>query len=553
MWWRKHGSKVAGGLIALWAAVWSIGLGWVELFDWDEVNFAECAREMRASGEYLYAQIGFLPFWEKPPLFFWLQALSMELWGENAWGSRFPNVIVSVLTLALLFLLGKRWHGPAFGVVWVGLHGMALLPSFYARSGLIDPLFNLWMLGATVAGVEVLRKRDWRYGMAFGLLAGLATLTKGPVGLLMPSLAVGTVAIAARRWKGLFRIVLFGGGAYALLVGSWIALLAIKGSIHLLKDFWAYQWRLFATADAGHGGPWYYHFVVVGAGMFPASVFAVGLVPLRRQLKRIPFPAWGVLALGAWTLVVFSLVRTKILHYSSLSYYTVSYVGAWVWQQRRAKGQQSFWTATAIGGLLLGLLTVAAGLLLYHWRSWIGSIQDPFVRAALESQPVQWSGIEGWPGLVLLVGVGLMGVLPLSALGRLLLLGMSLQVWQLATLSVFAWRAEAYSQKPLREFCQEKAREGAILWPVGFKSYIPFFYGRMPLQASPRQVGSLEEFARQLLAGEAPFPVYFVSRVDRYEPFVQVHRLEVIARRGGYVLLGLPNLAPQPAQGKESP
>lgn len=75
------------GFAAILVVGWSIGLGDVPLYDWDEVNFAECAREMRLSGQYLYAQIGFLPFWEKPPLFFWLQALSMAVWGENAFAA----------------------------------------------------------------------------------------------------------------------------------------------------------------------------------------------------------------------------------------------------------------------------------------------------------------------------------------------------------------------------------------------------------------------------------------------------------------------------------
>ena len=48
-------------------------LGGVHLFDWDEINFAEIAREMLVSRDYLRPQINFQPFWEKPPLFFWLQ------------------------------------------------------------------------------------------------------------------------------------------------------------------------------------------------------------------------------------------------------------------------------------------------------------------------------------------------------------------------------------------------------------------------------------------------------------------------------------------------
>ncbi|MFC2102048.1 ArnT family glycosyltransferase [Bacteroidota bacterium] len=47
-------------------------LGRVLLFDWDEINFAECAREMIVSGNYSMVQIDFLPFWEKPPLYIWM-------------------------------------------------------------------------------------------------------------------------------------------------------------------------------------------------------------------------------------------------------------------------------------------------------------------------------------------------------------------------------------------------------------------------------------------------------------------------------------------------
>ena len=58
-------------------------LGHVHLFDWDEINFAESAREMIVTGDYRSVQINFEPFAEKPPLFFWLQASSMHMFGIN--------------------------------------------------------------------------------------------------------------------------------------------------------------------------------------------------------------------------------------------------------------------------------------------------------------------------------------------------------------------------------------------------------------------------------------------------------------------------------------
>src|SRR4030042_6770053 len=76
-------------------------LGGVNLFDWDEINFAESAREMIVSGDYLTVQINYLPFWEKPPLFIWMQVLSMKLFGINEFAARFPNAICGIVSLLM--------------------------------------------------------------------------------------------------------------------------------------------------------------------------------------------------------------------------------------------------------------------------------------------------------------------------------------------------------------------------------------------------------------------------------------------------------------------
>ena len=74
-------------------------LGAAPLFDWDEINFAESAREMLLTGNYSRVQINFQPFWEKPPLFFWMQALSMKLFGINEYAARFPNAVFGIITM----------------------------------------------------------------------------------------------------------------------------------------------------------------------------------------------------------------------------------------------------------------------------------------------------------------------------------------------------------------------------------------------------------------------------------------------------------------------
>jgi 4-amino-4-deoxy-L-arabinose transferase-like glycosyltransferase len=93
-------------------------LGGVHLFDWDEINFAEAAREMIVTQNYTRVMIDYEPFWEKPPLFIWMQVASMKFFGINEFAARFPNAIVGILSLLLLYALGKKMYDRQFGLLW---------------------------------------------------------------------------------------------------------------------------------------------------------------------------------------------------------------------------------------------------------------------------------------------------------------------------------------------------------------------------------------------------------------------------------------------------
>src|SRR6185312_8576971 len=111
-------------------------LGHVHLFDWDEINFAECAREMIVSKDYLRVQIDFQPFWEKPPLFIWMQALSMHLFGVGEYAARFPNALTGIVTMLVIFYAGKRVISERMGMWWALLYAATWLPHFYFKSGI---------------------------------------------------------------------------------------------------------------------------------------------------------------------------------------------------------------------------------------------------------------------------------------------------------------------------------------------------------------------------------------------------------------------------------
>ena len=163
-------------------------LGKVHLFDWDEINFAESAREMIVTGDYLTVQIDFKPFWEKPPLFIWMQVLSMKIFGINEFAARFPNAICGIVTLLVLFNRGRKIKDFQFGLIWMLAYVGSVLPFFYFKSGIIDPWFNLFIfLGVIYMAGYFLASGQNKALQAIwsAVWIGLAILTKGPVAFLI--------------------------------------------------------------------------------------------------------------------------------------------------------------------------------------------------------------------------------------------------------------------------------------------------------------------------------------------------------------------------------
>src|SRR5205809_1083434 len=108
-------------------------LGSVHLFDWDEINFAECAREMIVTGDYSNVKINFQAFWEKPPLFIWMQVLSMKIFGVNEFAARFPNAVCGIVTLLVIYSIGSKSIDKKFGLLWVLAYAGSFLPHLYFK------------------------------------------------------------------------------------------------------------------------------------------------------------------------------------------------------------------------------------------------------------------------------------------------------------------------------------------------------------------------------------------------------------------------------------
>jgi len=475
------------------------------LFDWDEVNFAECAREMVVSGNYAYAQINFKPFWEKPPFFMWLQALAMHLFGINEFAARFPNAVCGMLSLLFMYHAGSKSHNRRFGYMWALIYTATMLPHFYFRSGIIDPWFNLFIFFAIWQAYQLLNttlKGNWWRALCGGIALGLAVLTKGPAALLIVGTTLVVYILIQREFKVLFQPSIWFFTLSALVSAlSWFIVQWMSGKEQIIKTFVDYQIRLFETGDAGHGGPFFYHILVILVGCFPASlIFITNLrrnpqhSPAQNNLQRL------MKILFLVVLVIFSVVKTKIVHYSSLTYFPLTFIVTDGIINTSALPPFSKWLRPLywlIGGIITLALVLATSIYVFKDRLLAyGFIKDEFAIGNLQAE-ANWSGFERIIPVLFLSGVILFYRATFSAKKNSRLLMPALTV-----LVIFIWstvvlllpRIEEYTQQAAIEFYKEKGRENCYIETQGFKSYAFLFYSnRLPGDYdNPEQIKYIE-------------------------------------------------------------
>ena len=516
-------------------------LGTTHLFDWDEINFAEASREMLVTGNYAIPQIGFEPFWEKPPLFFWLQVLCMKIFGVNEFASRLPNALCGVLTLVVLYRLGKKLVNEQFGWMWTLIYAGSLLPQFYFKSGIIDPWFNLFIFLATY---QLAAYSDTRAGrpvkriLLAGLFTGLAVMTKGPVALLIVGLCYGVFALISRFRNFMKPLhILYFLLVTALAGGLWFIALLAAGQQHIITEFIVYQIRLFQTEDAGHGGPFFYHFIILLIGCFPAAALSILSMRIGKRTNDTPrhFHLWMMLLFWV-TLLLFSIVKTKIVHYSSLCYFPLTYLAAIsFYHLYRRKWELPAWNKWLqfVTGLLLSLLIIGVTFIdqLKPYLLEPGRMKDQFARANLNAQ-VEWSGWEKLPGVMLLAGVlifllrankNIRGAL--ATLFITSLIGINL------TIVFITPKVEPYSQGAAIEFYESKKGQNVLVEPLRFKSYAHLFYTERP-QQFPRSVAdSVRQFNTH-----PEIPVFYVGKIqNREENERDMPYLEFLYEKNGFV------------------
>lgn len=531
-----NNKKWAIGLIAFCALFFFMGLGAFHLFDWDEINFAESAREMLVSGDYLHVQINYEPFWEKPPFFFWLQSLSMVIFGVTEFAARFPNAVFGVIYLITLYIIGKKHFDRKFGLIWALLFTSSLLPHVYFKSGIIDPVFNYFIFLSIYFMILVLGKAEkhtlW-FAMLSGVSSGMAVLTKGPVGFLLLGLTllIYLLIIRFKNFPSLKYIALFFVG-FILVISSWLMMEYIQNGMDVLIQFVEYQIDLFRSPVAGHAQPFYYHFVVVFFGCFPISVFALPNLFKTRESIEFDLDKW--MRILFWVVIIlFSIVTTKIIHYSSMTYLPLSFLAAYTLYHSSIKQEalrKSLRMTFLVVGSMIGVAILTVILIVVYKSSFGALFNDEFVKASMSVTP-DWFGWEPAIGLLFIAGIIAAFIFInkrkylYSAISMAMVTSLTLLLVQL----LFIPKLEDHTQGPLIEMCEYADQNEAILVSYGFKSYAPYFYGKV----APRP--SAQKEMQWLLHAQTDQKLLFVSKVTNKD-LDENPEFKFILQKGGYKL-----------------
>jgi 4-amino-4-deoxy-L-arabinose transferase-like glycosyltransferase len=259
------------------AALYLYDLNGVGLLGPDEPRYAAIGRAMAQTGQYITPKLWGAPWFEKPPLLYWMTAAATACDLGRELSARLPVALLSLAFLAVAYVLLRREFGPRAAAASTALLATSAGWLTYSGLCLTDlPLAAFFSL-AVLASLPLLReppdmrRTGWRFA-AIGACLGLAALAKGLVPI---ALAVPFLWFLRRYWRQCWAAV----SAFLVVVLPWyLAVYLQNGNGFLEQFFWKQHIERIYSPVLQHVQPWYYYFPILLLGLFPWTPLAALLV-----------------------------------------------------------------------------------------------------------------------------------------------------------------------------------------------------------------------------------------------------------------------------------
>ncbi len=510
---RPEGLKPcdALALVLFGVTLLGMGLGSARVLTYHEANFAQPAREMVMTGDWLIPRTIGQPNTHKPPLTHWLIALCMTLCrSQTEWVCRLPSVLAAVGTALWVAWLGTRWYGRRVGL----LSGFIQLTPFYvlmqARLAEADMLLCLWVTMAMVlfaaAHIEPACQPCRRRPMVWGFYTavGLAFMTKFSIGPAFVLGGCGLYILMNRAWPILPALVSPVGWLILLLLLLLWPMLAYRQEPEILSAWWMHNMGRFSGRMGTGAGGWVFYLFMAPALLLPWTPWTVAAL-WRGRDKGLGLGARGCFFL-AWFLaglLLLTLSAWKAKHYLIPLLPALSIPSAWALVRDTTNLRWPKWRLVALGlagAALIGFVALRqpgyAGPLLLVALPAVACL----VVAVLSAQRGSFRGsfaaifLACW-----IVGVGV----------------------QLFFMSAFdSYRGQA----ELARVIDRRAPRGAPLYVVAIPENQIIYYLRFPLERHDQ----VDEFVQQF-RNLPPGTHYIVTDTGQLTTLEAVGRVDILA------------------------
>lgn len=299
-------------------------LGNRSLFVPDEGRYAEIAREMLASGNYVTPYLNHIKYFEKPILFYWLGAAALKMGGINLWSIRLINAVLGVLGCILTYFTARKLYDRCTGLLAALILATSTLYFVMAHMVSLDLPVTVFMSASLyffLLGTEALpgsSRRFYLWGSAAS--AALAVLTKGLIGLVFPAMIIGAWIALLNDWRLLTRLYLPSSlFIFFLIATPWHYLVGQANPEFFYFYFIEQHFLRYATMDVGHYQPAWFFIPVFVAGFFPWIIFlpqtlTQAVISVIKHGEKYKFELFFLL----WAMLIFaffSFSKSKLIPY----------------------------------------------------------------------------------------------------------------------------------------------------------------------------------------------------------------------------------------------
>lgn len=299
-------------------------LGSYPLFTPDEGRYSEIAREMVATGDFITPRVNGIAFFDKPILYYWLQAIAIYLFGVKEWALRLFPALLGILGCLSTYVCGRFLFDrrtALLSAIILSTTPLYFACAHYADLDLEVAVFISCSLLFFITATQLTSSLRHYFLYAAYLSAAFAFLTKGLIGIAFPGMIVGCWILLLNRWSILTKIHLLTGLLlFAAVVVPWYVFVE-KANPGFLHYFFVTQQvtRFLSTGEFNNKTPIWFYLPIVLAGFFPWTIFL--FQALYKQIRRVwqtPQQHANELFLLLWIMIIFgffSIPHSKIIGY----------------------------------------------------------------------------------------------------------------------------------------------------------------------------------------------------------------------------------------------